>query len=77
MVLNLKNDRIRFRNIDMINAAMRTRVNNGMKKVSPLNFRNILSVIFVLDIVRDIAIYVIITRSTIVIFCIKSCSFMH
>lgn len=77
MVLNLKDDRIRFRNIDMINAAMTTGVNNGMKQISPLNFRNILSVIFVLEIIRDIALYVIITRSTIVIFCIKPCSFMY
>lgn len=77
MVLNLKDDRTRFRNIDMINAAMTTGDNNGMKTISPLNFRNILSVIFVLEIIRDIALYVIITRSTFVIFCIKPCSFIH
>lgn len=47
MVLNLKDDRIRLRNIDMINAALTTGVNSGMKKISPLNFRNILSVMFV------------------------------
>lgn len=77
MVSNLKDDRIRFKNMDMINAATTTEDNNGMKKISPLNFRNISSVIFVSEIIRDIALYVIITRSTIVIFCIKPCSFMH